>query len=185
MGKIQMKDFLSQGTISDILIQCARKIRPEDHRLASRGTDFSIPSSHEKWILFPAYHLVPHFIFGKKTDMEKASGNPELAEMRHGDVILTLQLRHRTTCGSRADDVRLFVFYLSHGLVRVHVCEIESFHMCKQNGNSDLVCEKIHFRMRITKALIRLCGCCTHAKKTARFSRVEARIVQYLCPFQI
>ena len=34
--------------------------------------------------------------------------------------------------------VRLFVFYLSLGLVLV--CEIEISHMGKNNGNSDLVC---------------------------------------------
>ena len=34
----------------------------------------------------------------------------------------------------------LFVFYLPHRLVRV--CEIELSHMCKSNGNPDLVCEK-------------------------------------------
>ena len=27
--------------------------------------------------------------------------NPEFAEMRHGDVILTLQGCHRSTCGQR------------------------------------------------------------------------------------
>ena len=51
-----------------------RKIRPKDHRLASRGlpnddnrwsrgTDFSIPSSHELWILFLAHHLIPQSYF--------------------------------------------------------------------------------------------------------------------------
>ena len=37
-------------------------------------------------------------------------------------------------------DVRLFVFYLSHGLVRI--CDIEFSHMGKNNGNPDLLCEK-------------------------------------------
>ena len=37
----------------------------------------------------------------------------------------------------RAVSVRLFVFYLSHGLVQV--CEIELSHMGKNNGNPDLV----------------------------------------------
>ena len=46
--------------------------------------------------------------------------------MRHGDVILTLQWRHGSTCGQRADDVRLFLFYRSLGLVRV--CEINKIH---------------------------------------------------------
>ena len=40
----------------------------------------------------------------------------------------------------RADSVRLFVFYLSLGLVRM--CEIEISHMGKSNRNLDLVCEK-------------------------------------------
>ena len=39
--------------------------------------------------------------------------NPEFAEMRHGDVILTLQLHRRSTCGQRA----VVRFYLSHGLI--------------------------------------------------------------------
>ena len=43
----------------------------------------------------------------------------------------------------RAADVRLLVFYLSLGLVRV--CEIELSHMGKNKGNPDLVCEKICF----------------------------------------
>ena len=37
--------------------------------------------------------------------------------------------------------VRQVIFYLSHGLV--WVCEIELSHMGKNNGNPDLVCEKI------------------------------------------
>ena len=36
--------------------------------------------------------------------------------------------------------VRLFVFYLSLGVV--WICEIESPHMSKNNGNLDLVCEE-------------------------------------------
>ena len=39
-----------------------------------------------------------------------------------------------------AASVRLFVFYLSLGQLRV--CEIEISHMGKNNGNPDLVCEK-------------------------------------------
>ena len=38
-------------------------------------------------------------------------------------------------------NVRLFDFNISHGLVRV--CDIELSHMGKNNGNPDLVCEKI------------------------------------------
>ena len=37
--------------------------------------------------------------------------------------------------------VQLFVFYFSHRLIRVY--EIQLSHMGKNNGNSDLVCEKI------------------------------------------
>ena len=53
--------------------------------------------------------------------------------MRQGDVILTLQRRHGSTCGQHAGDVRLFVFYLSLGMVRVY--EINRSHMGKNNGN--------------------------------------------------
>ena len=48
--------------------------------------------------------------------------------MRHGDVI--------STCDILASDVQLFVFYLSHALVR------EISHIGKINGNPDRVCEK-------------------------------------------
>ena len=48
--------------------------------------------------------------------------NPEYAEMRHGDVILTL---HDVIDRCKAS-MRLFVFYLSLGLVRV--CEINRIH---------------------------------------------------------
>ena len=64
---------------------------------------------------------------------------PELAKMRHGEVILTLQWRHGSTCDQRVADVQLLVFYLSHGLIQV--CEIELSHMGKNNGNPNLVCE--------------------------------------------
>ena len=37
--------------------------------------------------------------------------NPEFAEMENGDVILTLQLRHASTCGKRAVFV-VFVFLM-------------------------------------------------------------------------
>ena len=43
----------------------------------------------------------------------------------------------------RAASMRLFVFYLSLGLVRV--CEIELSHMGKNNWNPDLVCENALF----------------------------------------
>ena len=35
----------------------------------------------------------------------------------------------------------MFVFYLSHGLVRV--CEIELSHMGKNNGDPNLVCKNV------------------------------------------
>ena len=51
---------------------------------------FSIPPSCKLWILILAYHLVPHFILEKKP-LKNPGKNPEFAEMRSGDVILTLQ----------------------------------------------------------------------------------------------
>ena len=48
--------------------------------------------------------------------------------------------------------VRMFVFYLSNGLVGV--CEIELYHISKNSGNPDLLC-KIFFlskyRLRLNK----------------------------------
>ena len=49
--------------------------------------------------------------------------NPEYAERRHGDIILTLQWYHGSTCGCS------FFFYLSHGMVWVcdrihHWCSV-------------------------------------------------------------
>ena len=55
-----------------------RKIRPEDHPLASedlpsddkrwsRGTDFYIASTHESWILFLAHYLILHFMFEEES----------------------------------------------------------------------------------------------------------------------
>ena len=58
--------------------------------------------------------------------MKRLPENPEFAEMRHGEVILTLQWRHGLLCGRRADDVRLFHFYLFLGLALV--CEIKRIH---------------------------------------------------------
>ena len=84
-------------------------------------------------------------LFGEKRE-KRLLESPEYTEMRHGDVILSLQKRHEKTCGQRAADVRLFVFYLSLGLVRV--CEIGLYHMGKNNGNPDLVCENINSPVR-------------------------------------
>ena len=52
------------------------------------------------------------------------SETPGYAEVRHADVILTLQLRHGSTCGQRVADVRLFVFLSFPRAVLVWVCEI-------------------------------------------------------------
>ena len=54
--------------------------------------------------------------------MKIAPKKPKFDEIRHGDVILTLQLRHESTCDQRAADERLFVYYLTHELV--WVCEL-------------------------------------------------------------
>ena len=60
---------------------------------------------------------------------KRPSENPEYSDMQHGDVILTLQWHHGSTCDQRSADVRLFFFYLSQGLVRV--CEINRiYHWC-------------------------------------------------------
>ena len=48
--------------------------------------------------------------------------------------------------------MRMFVFYLSLGLV--WVCEIEISHMGKNNGNPDLVCENtrwVSFDIKFTR----------------------------------
>ena len=96
----------------------------------------SHPHTHvEYFFLFTTKYLI---LYNK--DMKKLPENPEFAEMRHGDVILTLQRCHVSTCIWYADDVRLFVFYLSLGLVQV--CDIELSHMGKNNENPYLVCEK-------------------------------------------
>ena len=70
------------------------KIRPEDHRLASRGLPsddregsifLSHPHTHDGYIFF-SHHQIPSFIL---EDVKRLPENPEFAEMRHGDVILT------------------------------------------------------------------------------------------------
>ena len=65
--------------------------------------------------------------------MKKASINPENAEIRHGDVILTVQCRHGSMCCS------FFLSFLRAGTV----CHIDLSHMGKNNGNHNLVCEKM------------------------------------------
>ena len=67
--------------------------------------------------------------------------NPQYAEMRHGDVILTLHDVTDRSVASVLRGVQLFILYLSHGLVQV--CEIELSHMGTNNGNLNLVCEKL------------------------------------------
>ena len=98
-----------------------RKILPEDHRLASWG----LPSDNNPWSRGRDFQSHPHtnngFFFGSPQNtsfyigktLKRILENPEYAEMRHGDVILTLQWRQGSTCDQRADNVRLFVFYLS------------------------------------------------------------------------
>ena len=61
------------------------------------------------------YHQIPHFIHVIGKTWKRLPENPKYAEMRHGDVILTLQWRHRSTCDQRAANVRLFFFILPTG----------------------------------------------------------------------
>ena len=100
-----------------------RIICPEDHRLASQGlpsddkrwswgTDFSVPTSQEKWFFF----LVPlNTSFNIRKTWKRLPGNPTRTEMWHGDVILTVQWRHGWLATVH--------FYLTRGLVRI--CEKE------------------------------------------------------------
>ena len=91
--------------------------------MASLGTDFSIPFSHELWILILARHLKYLIYIGKlEHDFQKT-----LNTLRCDMV--------GSTCGQRAA-VRI---YLSLGLV--WVCEIEISHMGKNNGHPNLVCD--------------------------------------------
>ena len=49
----------------------------------------------------------------------KNEENHEIGELRHCDIILSLQRRHGSTCGQCAADVRLFVlFFFAMGLVK-------------------------------------------------------------------
>ena len=66
---------------------------------------------HKGWIFFPtlkrimnSFSCLPRnssFYIGKKT-WKRLPKHPEYAEMRHYDVILTLQWRHWSTCSQRA-----------------------------------------------------------------------------------
>ena len=78
--------------------------------IGDREGRFFLSRPYTNNVFFLAHFLILHFISERR---ENASRNPEFAEMRHGDAILTLQhfiWRHGSTCGQRADDVRLFVF---------------------------------------------------------------------------
>ena len=115
-----------------------RKISPKDHRLASRGlssddkwwlrsTDFSIPSSHKKYI--PIFLLtIKHRIF--------ILNLLQYAEMRH-NMMMSLSQNNNLTAWSF--DVRLFLF-LS---LMLRVGNIDFSHMGKYSQNHDLVCKKL------------------------------------------
>ena len=98
----------------------------------------SHPHTHDGYF----FSLTTEYLILYLKDMKRLPENPEFAEMRHGEVILTLHWRHGLTCGQHADNVRLFAFYLSLGLVYIRVCEIDLSHMGKNNRNPDLVCKK-------------------------------------------
>ena len=70
------------------------------------------------WIMdsFSCSKLNTSFLLEKHEKISRKSWN---AEIRHVEVILTLQWRHRSTCSHEA-----VPFYLSHGLVRVKTTEI-------------------------------------------------------------
>ena len=109
-----------------------RKTHLEDHRLASRGlqsddsrwsrgTDF-LPHPHTNnrffFLLTTKYHIL--FLI----NMKKASKIPEITgKWRHFNIVMTSQI-----------NVRLFVLYLSLGLV--WVCEIELSHSGKKQQKS-------------------------------------------------
>ena len=96
-----------------------RKICPKDHWLESWGL-----RSDDKWwslgdgffyvILtriidsFSCSPLCTAFYIGKT--WKRLPGNPEYAEMWHGEIILTIQCCHRLTYSQLATDVRLFGF---------------------------------------------------------------------------
>ena len=95
---------------------------------------------HKGRIFLPHPHTNSGFFFSPTTRYlilywkyveKRLQEHPEYAVMRQGDVILTLQWSHGSTCSCS-------FFYLSLGLV--WGCEKEIYHMGKNNGNSDLVC---------------------------------------------
>ena len=75
------------------------------HPHTNNGLFFLLNTKHAKYLV----------LYWK--NMKRLPENPEVAEMRHGDVILTSQWRcsHGSTCGRHA----AVLFYLPHGLVRV------------------------------------------------------------------
>ena len=108
--------------------------------LVMTKTDFFLSHPHTNngfFFLLTTKYLILYW--KKTTTLKKLPENPEYAEMRHGDVILTLQWRHGLTCGQR-EAVR---HYLSLWLVRV--CQIDISQMGKINGNTDLVCENANY----------------------------------------
>ena len=64
---------------------------------------------HEGWVFLSHPHTNNELFFFFATkylilywkNMKRLPQNSEYAEMQHGDVILTLQKRHRLTCGQR------------------------------------------------------------------------------------
>ena len=100
----------------------------------------------------------------------------------HGNVILTLQWCHRSTCDQHAVDVRLFIFYLSHRLVQV--CQIE--YMGKNNGNPDLVCEKFTFgpsKFSCRISINRRCKCCKeNSADPDQMASIESNTLSWFFP---
>ena len=103
------------------------------------------------------------YVYWKKT-WKRLPENFEYAEMRHGDVILTLQWRHGSKCGQRVADVRLiFFFYFSLGLVRVWV---------KNNGNP-IWCARIALAVHIQQILSMTGKCNNHRPQVNPKTREE------------
>ena len=97
----------------------------------------SHPHTHDGYFFL----LTTKYLFLYYKDMKKLHAT----WWCHFNITMMSQIdvRHRSTCGQHADDMQLFIFYLSLGLVRV--CEIELSHMGKNKGNLDPVCENIVF----------------------------------------
>ena len=76
-------------------------------------------------------------------------------------------------CGRRA----AVHFYLSLGLVRV--CEIESSHMGKNNGNPNLVCEKSRSLLEAGYRVYLFSRLCNQHSQVAQFPFIKGII--HLC----